>query len=230
MPALLPRRSPALLLALAGSAAFVALTVAVATGRTAQWDQRIREWGRPGDSWGPNQKVALHAVSIMDPVRAALGLALVTVLICLVRRSLRPAMLAVMVGVTGSLVSLGAKLAFDRPNPLNTANEHGGSYPSGHVQTILLTTGLALLLAFPRPRWWMWLGPLSLGCVMSLANVLIAMHWTSDLAGGGLLAVIVLAATVAGGWPEWAATRRAVRPPARRAARPAATQDALDHP
>jgi membrane-associated phospholipid phosphatase len=66
------------------------------------------------------------------------------------------------------------------------------------------------LLLRPGGRWWCWLPTLLLGASMATALVVQAAHWATDVIGGGLVGVTVLATVAAlgdrwsgDGQPRW---------------------------
>lgn len=171
---------------------FVVLSVIVATGVLDSADRDLLDFFRPGDRWGHWQTHADHVVVRLQPLRVAIFLAVVTVVLCGVRRSWRPAAYALAVGGASSALVLGTKTLLHRTGPADTII-HGGSYPSGHTLSVIICLGTALLLLRPSTtRPWHWLlvgGPAG---AMGLSLLLVGAHWFTDVIGGGLLGVLIL--------------------------------------
>lgn len=203
-------------IALGSWVAFALLSLLVATGVLTRWDVALRDLARPHDVWGPAQWRADVIVEGLRPPNLALALTALTLLVCLVRRSLRPAVAAAGVGSLAATASLVVKVLVHRPDPHGAVAVHGGSFPSGHVLTTVVCLGLVLLLARPRPPWWWWLLPGAVGLVMAVANLLEAAHWAGDLLGGGLLGAAVLGTAQALGCGPWLHARSARSPAAAR--------------
>lgn len=117
-------------------------------------------------------------------------------------------------GLLGALLKL--LVGRHRPDLLEpVARAAGFSFPSGHALNATLTAGVLLLVFLPfardrRPlRWAMWVAALVLAIVTGVSRVALGVHWASDVVGGWLLGVAVVAATAAGfaGWRERAGYR-----------------------
>lgn len=83
------------------------------------------------------------------------------------------------------------------PNPV--ASAPGGSFPSGHALTATLGCGVIILVLLPvlrtRGRVVAWtIGVLVVGAV-SYSRVALGVHWTTDVVGGWILGIGLLAAT-----------------------------------
>jgi membrane-associated phospholipid phosphatase len=126
---------------------------------------------------------------------------MVTAIIAVVGRSLRPAMFVLGVCVVTGAVTVVAKAAIGRPDPHGAIERFGGSFPSGHTITIILCLGLAVLL-LPGVGWWIWLVPVAGGILMGASLLVEGTRWTTDIVGGALLAACVLAAASASGWVQ----------------------------
>jgi undecaprenyl-diphosphatase len=121
-------------------------------------------------------------------------------LVCAWRRE-RPlaGVLAVIILLSGQLVRLGINHAIARPRPpaaLRLVHAGGFSFPSGH--TTLATLAYALLavllsMSFPRCRWVFVAAAVALAVGVGLSRVYLAVHWTTDVAGGWLLGISWLA-------------------------------------
>ncbi|MGH8823077.1 MAG: phosphatase PAP2 family protein [Jiangellaceae bacterium] len=167
------------------------------------FDSIIREWARPDDVWGTAQLRADYVVEGLRPPVLAGLLAAFTVAFCVIRRSLRPAMFVGGVWLMTAALTVAAKMAVGRPDTHGTVDDYGGSFPSGHTISVIVCLGLAVLVAQPRVGRWVWLVPALGGALMGASLLVQAAHWSTDVAGGGLLATGVLAAVSAPGWRRW---------------------------
>jgi membrane-associated phospholipid phosphatase len=189
---------------LACAGAFIALAVSAHLGLLNTFDSVIREWARPNDVWGTLQMRADYVVEGLRPAMIASLLAAFTVALCLIRRSLRPLLFVGVVGLTTVVLTVTAKMAVGRPDTHGTtADSHGGSFPSGHIIAVVVCLGLVLLMTQPRAGRWVWLFPALVGGLMGVCILVQAAHWSTDVVGGGLLAVGVLTAVPASGWDRW---------------------------
>ena len=59
----------------------------------------------------------------------------------------------------------------------------GGSFPSGHMVSVLVCLGGALLVVQQRPRWWEWVLVGLVDLAMGLSLLLQAAHWLTDVVG-----------------------------------------------
>ena len=186
------------------AAAFIVLAVSVHLGLPDTFDSIIRQWARPDDVWGTSQIRTVYVVEGLRPPVIAGLLVAFTVAFCVIRRSLRPLLFVGGVGLTTMALTVAAKMAVGRPDTHGTtADSHGGSYPSGHIIAVVVCLGLALLVAQPRVRRWVWLIPGLVALVMAVCIMLQAAHWSTDVVGGGVLATGILVAVSASGWPRW---------------------------
>jgi membrane-associated phospholipid phosphatase len=181
------------------AAGFAVLAIAVRLGLTDSWDVALRDRARPNDVWGPRQQQADHVVEALRPEVVAPVLAVVVLLLCLVRRSFRPAGFALGLGLLAAALTLGAKIAVNRPDPNGTVHRHVGSFPSGHTATIMVALGIAVFLFRSQARWWHWLLPALAGALMGTCLAIETAHWVTDVLGAGLLATAVLALAQATG-------------------------------
>ena len=74
----------------------------------------------------------------------------------------------------------------------------GGAYPSGHIVALLVCLGAIALALHAEAPWWSrlawWLVAVTKKpSVMAAALLLTAAHWFTDVLGGVLIAVAVLA-------------------------------------
>ncbi len=137
------------------------------------------------------------------PLRVA---AAVVVAWLLCRRAPRLALWAVTTMTVGGLLGGLLKLLVGRHRPdlLDPlARAAGYAFPSGHALNATLAAGVLLLVFLPYAgdrrglRWTLWTGAVLLAVVTGLSRVALGVHWTSDVVGGWLLGVAVVAATTA---------------------------------
>ena len=177
---------------------FLALTVAVYFGLLDTWDAHARQWFRPDDVWGDRQLRADLVVEGLRPERMLPILAGFVLVLCLLRRSLRPAVITAGAGLLLGVPAFVTKVAVSRPDPHQIGD--GASYPSGHTATVILCFGLMVFLLRPDSPWWIWLLPGLAGALMGVCLLVQAAHWASDVLGGGLLGLAVLGAVTAVGY------------------------------
>jgi undecaprenyl-diphosphatase len=98
------------------------------------------------------------------------------------------------------------------------ARAAGYSFPSGHASNATLAAGVLLLVFLPfagrgAARAALWAAALLITVLTGLSRVALGVHFASDVLGGWLLAVAVLAATTAA-FTSWRAHTglRPVRP------------------
>ncbi|SBT52608.1 phosphatase PAP2 family protein [Micromonospora narathiwatensis] len=106
----------------------------------------------------------------------------------------------------GGLLGVALKLLVGRPRPEllhPVARASGLSFPSGHALNATLAAGVMLLVFLPftrdrRPlRWALWTGAGLVAVVTGVSRIALGVHWTSDVVGGWLLGLALLAATTA---------------------------------
>ncbi len=174
-------------------AAYLALTWAVAAGLTVPLDDAVYQLFRPGGSWGSAQELLGNIVDGAQPLVSLAALGVVALATAVRRRSWRPVVLAALLGVPTVAVVVATKWAVDREDPAGGFVPHDGSYPSGHVALVLVCgAGIALVLRRPVPRL-AWLAVVTAWALMSLSILVIGLHWVSDVLGGTLVAIGVLA-------------------------------------
>lgn len=183
-----------LLTSLASAAAFLVLSVLVATHVTQRVDTRAVEWLRPHGEWGRSQVLLMPVIDGLAPPRVFLLLVVVGVSASIWRASWRPGAWAALLALAGVTLTMVAKFAVHRPDPQYEMSAIGGSYPSGHVVALLLCLGGSVLVLRSPTRWWYWLPVGLLGAAMGAALLVTAAHSVTDVAGGALLAVALLAA------------------------------------
>ncbi|MGA4728707.1 phosphatase PAP2 family protein [Micromonospora taraxaci] len=152
------------------------------------------------------------------PLRAV---ALLLVVWLLRRGARRLALWAATTMVVGGLVGPLLKLLVgrDRPELLDpVARAAGYSFPSGHALNATLAAGVLLLVLLPyvgrgAARVALWVAAGLLTVLTGLSRVALGVHFTSDVLGGWLLGVAVVAATTAA-FTSWRAHNglRPVRP------------------
>jgi membrane-associated phospholipid phosphatase len=177
--------------------AFTALAIVVHLGLLDGLDTTLRGWARPGDVWGTAQLRADLVVEGLRPVVVAVLLATFTLVYSARRRSLRAVAFIGGVGLVTIALTIASKITVGRLNTHAVLGSNGGSFPSGHVISVVVCLGLLVLIVQPRTRWWIWLIPAFGGVVMGASLLLQAAHWFTDVVGGGLLAITILAATSA---------------------------------
>lgn len=174
-------------------------------------DSSVLRLARPRDSWGSAQERASVLVEALRPAVAFWPLMIVALVASVIRRSIRPAVLAGTCGLLTTAAVALTKIAMARPDP-HDAKIHGGSFPSGHTVVLVVASGLTLLLVRVDPPRWVWAVPAVLGGVMGAALVVAGAHWTTDVVGGGLLGAAVLATVSASGLARWSARTVRVSP------------------
>ncbi len=185
------------LLAAASAVAFLVLTVLVATHATQHLDVAARDRFRPDDVWGTTQMRVDLIVEGLKPRNLLPVFALVVAVCCLRRRSWRPAVHAAVLACVAGALTMLTKVLLERPDPHHEMSAVGGSFPSGHMVSVLIFLGGALLVLQRRPPWWEWLLVGLVDLAMGLSLLLQAAHWLTDVVGGALLGVAVLATAVA---------------------------------
>lgn len=120
------------------------------------------------------------------------------------RRARRLALWVAATMIGGAVIDEVLKTVVDRARPVfahPVATAPGASFPSGHAFTATLGAGVVLLVALPlvprrgRPVAWLLatLVPLAVG----YSRVALGVHWVSDVVGGWLLGIGLLAGTTA---------------------------------
>ncbi|WP_406073360.1 phosphatase PAP2 family protein [Micromonospora sp. NBC_01638] len=152
------------------------------------------------------------------PLRAVV---LLLVIWLLRRGARRLALWATTTMVVGGLFGPLLKLLVgrDRPELLEpVARAAGYSFPSGHALNATLAAGVLLLVLLPyarraAARVALWAAAVLITVVTGLSRVALGVHFTSDVLGGWLLGVAVVAATTAA-FTSWRAHTglRPVRP------------------
>jgi membrane-associated phospholipid phosphatase len=183
--------------------AFVALATSAHLGLLNTFDTIIREWARPDDEWGSAQLRADYVVEGLRPIVVASVLAALTIAICVIRRSPRPAFFVGGVWLVTVAITYTAKLVVGRPDTHGIVDRLGGSFPSGHTISVIVCLGLGVLIAQRRVGRWVWLIPALVGVLMGASLVVQAAHWSTDILGSGLLATVVLIGASSSYWHKW---------------------------
>ena len=181
-------------LAACSASLFVALTVLVVTGVTRPVDSAAAGWLRPGLVWGPWQVRLSPWMTRLEPARMYLLLGVTAMAVALWRRSWRSLAFAALLAGTSAVVTLLAKNAFHRPDPAGYVPDSGGSYPSGHTVAVIVCLSGCLLVVLPRTRWWWWVPVAGVTTLLATALLVSGAHWLTDVLGGALLAVALVAA------------------------------------
>jgi undecaprenyl-diphosphatase len=138
---------------------------------------------------------------VWDPVTLRIVVALLTLWL-LHRRAWRLAAWSAVTAVAGGLIGLLVKVIVERARPSledPVAHAPGFSFPSGHAMTATTTFAILLLVLMPMvPRAWRavcW-GFAVLSVVgVGFTRVALGVHWFSDVVGGWLLGLAVVALT-----------------------------------
>lgn len=170
----------------------------------------------------------LHASSnpFLDRLALALttlgGVAGTAVLSCLVgvfflwRRRFFDAVTLALVVLGGAALVFVLKHTFRQPRPdlfESLAPAHGFAFPSGHaLLSVCLYGYLAVVVVLDGPRQrWRWIGAAALALLalsIGWSRLYLGVHWLSDVAAGGLVAVFWVACCLMG---RYFAERRSAR-------------------
>jgi membrane-associated phospholipid phosphatase len=139
---------------------------------------------------------------VFDPNTLRLA-ALVLVIWLIRRRARRMALWVTTTMAVGGLLGMLLKLLVGRHRPdlLDpVARAAGYSFPSGHALNVALAAGVFLLVLLPltrRRRALLWAAAAVATVVTGLCRIALGVHWTSDVVGGWVLGIAVVAATAA---------------------------------
>ncbi len=172
---------------------FLAMAVFVTVEPTDSFDRAAREVFRPDDVWGPWQLVFGNVVDGAGPPVALAALALAGLIAAYRRRHLAPLLYVAGLAVVTVVVTQVSKAIFQRPDPHQDVGFFSGSYPSGHMVVLLCCLGGILFVWRRHPPLWAWWLVLVSAVTMGFSLLLLSMHWFTDVVGGFLLAVPVLA-------------------------------------
>lgn len=189
---------PALRIAVAATAAFVAVAVLVAArvGPVLAFDQGVSQ--RADEFAGVHQgwvAVLRFWTVAAGPLAWRLVL-LVVAVVLLARRKARVAAFVLAAGVAGSVLPNLIKVVMDRPRPLLTdpyATAVGTSFPSSHATMAAAGCGTLLMLAPPRVRRLAWAPAVLVALSVGYTRVGLDVHWASDVLAGWLLGIAVVA-------------------------------------
>jgi membrane-associated phospholipid phosphatase len=188
----------------AAALGFLVVTSLVALRVSQPLDEMLVAWFRPDDGWGTEQVVLEPVIDALGPRRMFVLLGLAGVVASLREVSWRPIVFVALLAVAAVAHTLVAKYALHRPDPHLEMTGMGGSYPSGHMVAVLACLGGCVLLLRRRPHKWPWLVVGMAATLMGAALLFTAAHWPTDVVGGGMLGLTLLAGAVAlaPGWVE----------------------------
>lgn len=184
------------------AAGFVAVTRAVAQGKTARWDHRAKRAVHAASNSSGKQalSVASRATTPLGKWWGQVPAALLTAL--KLRRKGRAGAAWTIAGTSLVAAVLPAVLdrwTVQRLSPVERVGGRKQSYPSGHA---LRTSAMAISVGYvmqrerlASPAWLTPLAPLSLAT--GVGRLILDRHWTSDVVGG-YCAGIALGAASAG--------------------------------
>ncbi|MFF7755297.1 phosphatase PAP2 family protein [Streptomyces sp. NPDC007971] len=161
--------------------------------------QRLHEVAVHHPAWTS----VLHLLSdqVWDPVTLRSAVAVLTVWL-LYRRAWRLAAWAAVTAVASGLIGLLVKAVVERARPAlqdPVAHAPGYSFPSGHAMTATTSFAIFLLVLLPLvPRIWRtacWCIAVFSGLGVGFTRVALGVHWFSDVLGGWLLGLAVVAGT-----------------------------------
>ena len=152
-------------------------------------DNSVAGWGYRHRSSGSTS--ALHVVTNLGNIRVVVVLALVLVVVELIRRRSRWALLfflAVLGGEEAAMLAVKALVGRVRPTLTAEAATLGPSFPSGHSATAAAFYAAAALVlgrALPgRARHLLFAGAVAVTVAVAASRVLLDLHWLSDVIGG----------------------------------------------
>jgi membrane-associated phospholipid phosphatase len=180
------------LLAVVSVVAFAVLAVIASAGTVDGLDRDLLQVFRPDDVWGTWQLIFGNVVDGAAPPVALVVLMLAGGLAAVRRKSWTPVVYVGALAVVAVLLTQVAKAVFGRPDPHGHVGTFSGSFPSGHMVTLLICLGGVLFVWRERPPAWAWWVVLVAELTMGLSLLLLSMHWFTDVIGGGLLAVPIL--------------------------------------
>ncbi|USQ85372.1 phosphatase PAP2 family protein [Streptomyces phaeoluteigriseus] len=147
---------------------------------------------------------------VWDPVTLRVVVALLTLWL-LRRGAWRLAAWSAVTAVAGGLIGVLVKVVVERARPTledPVAHAPGFSFPSGHAMTATTSFAILLLVLLPMvPRAWRagcWCFAVLSVLGVGFTRVALGVHWFSDVVGGWLLGLVVVALT-AGAFEAWRA-------------------------
>ncbi|WP_405057706.1 phosphatase PAP2 family protein [Kribbella sp. NBC_01505] len=172
---------------------FLALAVFVTVDPVDSFDVMAREVFRPDDVWGEWQLTFGWVVDGAGPPIAFTLLAVAGLIAAVQRRLFAPLFYVTGLAAVTVFVTQVTKAVLQRPDPHQDVGFFSGSYPSGHTTVLLCCLGGILFVWRRHPPLWAWWLVLVAELTMGFALLLLSMHWLTDVVGGFLLAVPVLA-------------------------------------
>lgn len=173
--------------------AFAILSILVVAGVTHDLDDAVRQQFRPDDIWSTNQLIFGNVVDGLGPP-VAVGILLLSGAVAgWRRRSPGPLVYVGALGVSAVVLTAVAKLSVHRLDPHGGLSRQGGAYPSGHMVLLLVSLGGAILVLRTHSRRWEWVLVAFAEVLMGMSLLFLAMHWFTDVIGGALLGVVIVA-------------------------------------
>lgn len=183
----------ATLVLLISSALFILLTALVLLGATQTVDSAVLDRLRPGDAWNDAQVRWVPWMTRLDPQHMFVLLGATSVVVSLWRRSAWPLVSSLVLAAGSTVATVATKLAGHRPDPHGFVTETGGAYPSGHTVALIVCLGGCVLVIWPRVAWWLWTPVVAGAAVLATSLLVCGAHWATDVLGGLLLGVALLA-------------------------------------
>jgi membrane-associated phospholipid phosphatase len=168
----------------------------VAAGLTGALDRAVYELFRPDGVWGPAQVALARVLGLVSPGTGVALLGTVAAVVAVSRRRWTPVAVAGLVTVPTAAVVVATKWVVERADPAGGLVLHHGAFPSGHAALLLTSAaGVALVIRRPVPPWSrMLVAGVWAGTVLCL--LVVGTHWFSDVVGGTLVGVAVVAGTI----------------------------------
>jgi membrane-associated phospholipid phosphatase len=185
------------------SAAFVVLTVLVAFewGPLVELDRSVAESAGAFAAAHPDWVAVLRVcTTVAGPLPFRLLVVAVAVGL-VVRREVRAAVFAITAITAGGVLSTAVKVWVGRVRPAVPhpyADAAGMAFPSGHAGTAALACGILLLLVLHAVhgmwRVLAWTVAVAVPLAVGYTRIGLDVHWVSDVVGGWLLGLAVVAA------------------------------------
>jgi membrane-associated phospholipid phosphatase len=185
---------PSWLLATGAAAAFLVVTVLMATGTTDPLDVAVRDALRPDDVWGTAQVRVDTVVEGLEPARTLTAYGAFVGVLAWWRQSWLVVVHALALLAVAGVPALLVKRAMERTDPHHVLSSMG-SFPSGHVLVLLVCVGGAVLALRGTAAPLAWTVVALTDLAMALSLLVQAAHWFTDVVAGALLGVAALAAT-----------------------------------
>ena len=148
-------------------------------------------------------RTMLTVSTVGSPTVMRVGTGVLAVVLWL-RRARRLALWIAATMLGGAAIDALLKTLVDRARPVFThpvATAPGPSFPSGHAFTATLGAGVVLLAVLPllprRGKILAWVLAALVPLAVGYSRIALGVHWTSDVIGGWLLGVGLLAGTTA---------------------------------